>query len=95
LTVELRDRNGKLARLPLSRFGGVPLPLKIHRMKWAALESFYGTKAEPAFGTLELPLGDFAAAAPGFAPADLQSITLTFDRSDRGVVALQRVGFSR
>lgn len=94
-TVELRDRNGTVARLPLSHFGGVPLPLKTRYMKWAALEGLFGTKAEPVFETLELPLDDFAVAAPGFAPADLQSITFAFDRSDRGVVAFNRVGFTR
>ncbi len=94
-TVELRDQNGKVARLPVSRFGGVLLPKKPRYTKWAVLEQLYGTKAEPVFKTLALPLGDFAAAAPGFAPADLLSITIAFDRSDRGVVALNRVGFAR
>jgi len=95
LTVELRDRNGNVARLPLSRFGGVPLPMQTAYTKWAAMEPMFGTTPEPVFATLELPLTAFAEAAPGFVPADLQSIALAFDRSDRGVVALDRVGFAR
>lgn len=89
LTVELRDSNGKVSRLPLS----VAPPVAPRFTKWAPMEAMFGAKPEPVFETVNLPLAAFAAAAPGFSPADLQSVTFSFDRSARGVVAIDRIGF--
>jgi len=93
LTVELVTADGTTARLPLSHFQTVPVPLKSHFTKLADEESLYGKPWEPALQTFELPLAAFAAAQPGFNPQALREIRLVFDRSPEGVVIVDDVGF--
>ena len=93
-TIELEAANGALARLPLSRFGSLPPPLKVQFTKWPAMDRrVYEKPAEPVFQTFELPLSAFAAAAPGFDPATLRAIRLRFDRTPTSVIVLSEVGF--
>jgi dienelactone hydrolase len=92
LTVELMAADGTVARLPLSTFHPVPVPLESHFTKLADESNLYGKAWEPVFQTFELPLAAFAAK-PGFAPSALREIRLVFDRSPEGVVILDDVGF--
>ncbi len=96
LTVELRDRSGAVARLPLSRFGPELRVLPSRFSKVDAIEDDrYGKEPEPIFQTYSMPLAAFADAAPGFDPAALAEVRLVFDRSPVGVIIVDDVGVSQ
>ena len=57
-------------------------------------EQRFATTFELVPQTYVLPLADFAAAAPDFAPTGLRTIRLVFDRAVRGTVVLTDVGLS-
>ncbi len=45
--------------------------------------------------TIEIPLSAFIEAESNFVPVDLAEIRLVFDRGDKGVVILDRIGFAQ
>ena len=45
--------------------------------------------------TFEIPLSSFISAQPDFVPVDLAGINLVFDRGDKGVVIVDRIGFAQ
>lgn len=92
-TVELEDASGRVARLPLSTFGPVRLPIEsyIYRRRGRD-KSQFPTLAEPVMHTYLMPLEQFARAGGGFDPAALRSIRLVFDRARAGTVMLDDIG---
>jgi hypothetical protein len=95
-TVELVARDGSVARLPLSRFRPLPPVLKARFTKVSALEKkWYHSPSEPVLQTYELPLAAFVEVETKFKPANLETIRFRFDRSPKGVIILDQVGFAR
>lgn len=95
-TIELIARDGVRARLPLSHFRPLAPVLKARFTKSSAIEKrWYKSESEPVFQTYELPLAAFVEAEKRFRPADLETIRFRFDRTPKGVVILDRVGFAR
>jgi len=90
-TLEMADRAGNTARLPLSRFEKLQPQIEAEVMK----ASFMGddSNSEVVYQTFEFPLSAFVAANSKFDPAALRSLRLVFDRSEKGVVILDGVGF--
>jgi hypothetical protein len=79
-----------VSRLPLSRFGVLPPPFKVHFTKLAKLDEIaYEKESEPIFQTIDLPLAAFAVD-----PAKIKTIRLRFDRTPMRVVILSQLGFS-
>jgi hypothetical protein len=93
LTVELEDANGNIARLPLSTFGPVRMPIEsyIYRRKNRDKTQF-STLAEPVMQTYAAPLARFREASASFDPRALRSIRLVFDRKKVGAITLDDVG---
>lgn len=90
-TVLLVDAAGREARLPLSAVA--PLPPQIPFNPWKHdLLSRISTTSEPVFQSYWLPL-DQVDAAPGFDPTALAEITLLFDRSERGEMWVDEIGW--
>jgi hypothetical protein len=56
---------------------------------------YVGGRSEPIFLTYEFPLADFAETNPAFDPAALHSVSLLFDRTPKGLIALDDLGFRR
>jgi hypothetical protein len=96
LTVELEDGNGRTARLPLSTFGPVRMPIEsyIYRRKGRD-KSQFPVLAEPVMHTFVAPLAAFTATGSGFDPASLRTIRLVFDRKKVGAITLDDIGISR
>jgi dienelactone hydrolase len=94
LTVELVAADGVTARLPLSHFRALPVPLKSRFTKLSDESDLYGKAWEPVLQTFELPFAAFVTAQPGFAPETLREIRLVFDRSPEGVVIVDDVGIA-
>jgi hypothetical protein len=91
LTLEVEDRAGEVAKLPLSHFSFLQPQLEGRLGKAAFMSPF--PPSEAVFQHFEYPLVDFAAANPAFEPASLVRVRLIFDRSESGVVLLDDLGF--
>ncbi len=91
LTIEATDAAGEKARLPLSTAGRLQRQIATHVMKfdWLAQTARF----EPLFQSFDFPLAAFAAANPKLKPETLRSVRFVFDRTDKGVVILDDVGF--
>ena len=94
-TVELATSDGHSARLPLSRYGVVRPPLVARVTKWRFFERRMVSRGyDDVLQRFAIPLGDFAAAAPGFDPALVRTVRFVFDRSPSGNILLDDLGFS-
>ncbi len=91
LTLEVTDRMGNAARLPLSHYSKLQPQIEAEIQKASFMSSV--PSSEVVYQTFEFPLGDFAAVTPKLDPAALRSIRLVFDRTEKGVVILDGVGF--
>jgi dienelactone hydrolase len=96
LSVELVDAQGRSARLPLSEFGVVRVPIEayIYRRRGRDKTAF-PTLSEPVMQTYVLPLSAYARANSSFDPSSLRTIRLVFDRARVGTILLDDVGLSR
>jgi dienelactone hydrolase len=93
LTVELVDAAGNVARLPLSHFSLLQPQIEFYTRKARLLESRDAQPGEIIFQSYDFPLADFQATNPQFDPGQLVEIGFVFDRSERGVVVLDEIGF--
>lgn len=95
LTVELEDASGRIARLPLSTFGPVRMPIEsyIYRRRNRDKTQF-PTLAEPVMQTYLAPLARFREAAAGFDPTALRVVRLVFDRKKVGAITLDDIGIT-
>jgi hypothetical protein len=91
LTVEVEDAAGRAARLPLSHVRRLPRQVPARLLKSSVLSR--APRSEPVFQTFDFPLADFAAANPALDPARLRRVRFVFDRTPRGRVMLDDVGF--
>ncbi len=91
LSVELRDRGGVTARLPLAHFSLLQPQIEVQVRK---ADVFNTTKkSEPVFQSFAFPLADFIAVSPELDVANLDAIRFVFDRSEEGVVILDNLAF--
>ncbi|HEY9227500.1 MAG TPA: hypothetical protein VIP11_12675 [Gemmatimonadaceae bacterium] len=94
-TVELTDAAGKVARLPITRFGVPRRPLEIQILRRASTEKTrFPTQFELVPQTYVMPVSDFAQASPSFDPSKLRSIRLVFDRLVVGTIVVDDIGTS-
>jgi dienelactone hydrolase len=95
LTIELRDRDGNRARLPLSSVGPVhpALPVRLCKWKWLEKKEF-DEFSERLLQTYEIPIQQFVESIPSFEPSELARIRFVFDRSSWGTIMLDDVGIS-
>lgn len=89
LTLELADRAGEIARLPLSHVSLLQPPLRVALGKWGWMSAL--PASEPIFQTFAFRLDDFSARNPRFNPSQLSEIRFLFDRSPAGVVILDEI----
>lgn len=93
LTIEVMDRAGTSARLPLSSVSLLQPQLRSDFGKAAFVAG--GSTSEVVFQTFEFPLAAFAKENPALDPTHLAFVRLAFDRTPAGVVVLDNVGFWR
>jgi chlorophyllase-like protein len=90
LTIEVTDSTGETARLPLSTFSPLQPRLEGRLGKAAFMSPF--PFSEPVLQHFEFPLAGFVAVNPAFSPAQLTGMSLRFDRTPSGLVALDDLG---
>ena len=91
LTVEVMDKQGNIARLPLSSVAFLQprLMARIFKAPWMSEM----LASEMVFQNFEFALSDFTRSNPVFNPAALAEIRLVFDRTEAGTIALDEVSF--
>jgi len=85
-TIELVDRKGQSASLPLSH-DEVLYPL-VQAVPRRASFLDANDPEEILFRRFSLPVDDFVAANPSFDPASLASINFIFDRAEKGAIII-------
>jgi hypothetical protein len=91
-TIVLTDAEGAEARLPLSRDQLLYPQIKDYTRRFGALSSI--PSSELVMRRYRFPLKDFVTINPRLDPKRLRSIRFDFDRSPRGVIALDDVGLT-
>jgi dienelactone hydrolase len=95
LTIELCDGEGNCTALPLSSVGPVHPALTVRLAKWKWLEKkFIEEFSERILQTYEIPIHSFVENNSLLDPAKLESIRFIFDRSEKGIIMLDDIGFS-
>jgi len=93
LTIEVTDRSGQTAKLPLSSFSYLQ-PQIVNIVRKAAFMNIGGpSPSESVFQSFGFPLSAFMETNSAFDPASLVTVRLIFDRTTAGVVVLDDVGF--
>ncbi|MBE0409629.1 MAG: MFS transporter [Anaerolineales bacterium] len=93
LTIEVIDGAGNQAYLPLSSFSLLQPQIEFYTLKARFLERSGTKPGEITFQSFLFPLSDFQASNPQFDPGDLVEVRFVFDRSPRGVVVVDEIGF--
>ncbi|MBW2366604.1 MAG: hypothetical protein JRH15_01825 [Deltaproteobacteria bacterium] len=91
LTIAVEDVAGNTARLPLASFSRLQPQIKGEITKAAFLNPW--DLSEPVFQSFEFPLSNFSDRNPDFDPAALKTVRLVFDRTPKGVIILDNIGF--
>ncbi len=90
-TLELTDSAGNMARLPLSYYAKLQPQIETEVTKAAYMND--AGSSEVVLQTFEFPLAAFVSVNPKLDATTLRSLRLVFDRSEKGVVILDDVGF--
>jgi hypothetical protein len=91
-TIEAVDEAGQVARLPLTRDAPLYPEVNGQPRRLAILND--EPRSELVFRRYRLPLAAFHAANPRLDVSRLKRVGFVFDRSPRGVIALDDVGFA-
>ena len=94
-TVEVEDASGRVARLPLSTFGAVRLPIEsyIYRRKGRDKTQF-PTLAEPVMQTYVMQMSEFTKANSSFDPSTLRAVRFVFDRARVATIMIDDIGIT-
>ena len=92
LTVEVTDRQGHTARLPLSHFS--PLQPQMDTLYWKSRMLQRDALSEPIPQTFLFPLEEFRASNANFEPTTAVKLRLVLDRTKSGVVIFDKAAFS-
>jgi hypothetical protein len=91
LTVRLVDAGGEVAEIPLSRFSYVQPQLEVELSK-----TFFDDperQSEPVSQRFAFPLAWFVEVNPALDATRIHSLEFVFDRTEKGVVIIDSVGF--
>ncbi len=89
-TIMITDRAGEETRLPLSSISPLPPALPYRMFKPPLQVSF---ESEPVYTTYTFHLADFLAENGAVDPGSLAQVSFIFDRSPRGDIFLDDIGF--
>lgn len=95
-SLEIEDGAGRTARLPISRFGPVRMPIEsyLYRRKGRD-KSQFPTLAEAVLHTYVAPFTAFTTVEPAFDVRTVRAIRLIFDRKPVGAIMLDDIGITR
>ncbi len=95
LTVEVADAEGRVAALPVSRYGAVRRPLDATVLRRGDMERRnFARIYEFVLQSYTIPLADFRQATPSLDLTRLRTVRFLFDRTPAGSIILDEVGFT-
>lgn len=95
LSVEVSDAAGVTARVPLSRYGPIRRPLEISILRRKDLErGRFSDNYDLVLQSFSIRLADFRNVNARLDLMRLRAIRLVFDRTYRGTVVMDNIGFS-
>jgi hypothetical protein len=93
LTIILVDSSGQVAAMPLSAYSYLSRQLEPKLMKADFMTDV--PKSEPVFQVFFYPLSAFREQNPALDTGEIEEIRFVFDRTEKGVVILDNIGFWR
>lgn len=91
LSIQLMDKQGQSISFPLSDFSPLPKILKVRVMKDDFI--FDDPQSESIFQSFVFPMESYLAEHPEFDIASLKSIRFVFNKTEKGLLILDNVGF--
>ena len=91
ISVVLEDAQGNMASLPLGRYKLVQPQLEAQLWKLKLFER--SAPSEPVMQSVVIPLADFVEASAGFDVQNIRAIRFVFNRTPRGSLIIDSVGF--
>jgi dienelactone hydrolase len=95
LSIVLDDSSGVSASLALSRYGAVRSPFDIQILRRGRDSEAFENTWELVLQSYSIPIEDFLIASPGLDVQHLTTLHFRFDRSPRGKIVMDQIGFSR
>lgn len=96
LSIVATDAQGHTASVPLSAYGAVRRPLETYVYRRAGKDKERFTSlAEIVMQTYTIPFADFARANSAFDSSHIKSVTWRFDKTVKGTLWLDDIGFSK
>ncbi|MFA8434903.1 MAG: hypothetical protein ACEPOZ_10345 [Marinifilaceae bacterium] len=92
-SIELEDEQGETVRMSIQEVGILMPPLRAKFTRFQPLEDNYGKSSEPILQTMEIQLAQLQTRNSEFIPTKLKEIRFLFDKSSKGVILLDEVGF--
>ena len=93
LTIQVKDKNGLSAEIPLSDIGNLNTAIKVKFTKWSFLEQQYESDMEINLQSFEISLEEFIRKNPKMKPMNIEYINFLFNRTLKGEVLLDDIGF--
>ena len=90
-SIVVADENGAEAVLPLNHFSALQPIIKVQVAKAAFMNR--NKDSEVVFQSFEFPMADFSRANPAFDPEKLYKVAFVFDKTPKGMVVLDDIGF--
>lgn len=90
--IELQDTSGEIIRFPISDFSYLQRLIKVKIMK----DDFLGgdEESESVFQTFPFALRDYQVQNPRFDMTRIDSLHFVFDRTEKGLIILDNIGFT-
>ena len=92
-TLEITDSSGQKVSFPLSAFSGLQREIDIMIMKIGFLTD--DSQSEKIFQTFYFPMEEMRNLNPNFDPTSINSIQWIFNKSDKGVIVIDNLGFMK
>ena len=92
-TIQLRDSTGQVAAFPLSRFSALQREIEVVLKKTDFITD--EKESEKVFQTFYFPAAALREINPGFQISGIEEVKFIFDRSEKGVVVIDNIGFMK
>ncbi|TVZ57773.1 dienelactone hydrolase [Flavobacteriaceae bacterium MAR_2010_105] len=92
-TIKLKDSTGQTVSFPLSKFSALQREIEVILEKTGFLTD--EKESEKIFQTFYFPLEDVRTLNPDFDTSSLQQLEFVFDRTKKGVVVIDAIGFMK
>ena len=92
-TIIMEDEQSESVKISMQDIGLLMPPLKAKFTRFQPIEDHYGKSSEPILQTFTIPLSRLKSLNGKFVPEKLKKILFLFDKSPKGVILLDEIGF--